>query len=395
MTAPRVRYDTATAELDPPLAVVDLDAFAANAAELCHRAGGRPIRVATKSVRCPELLRRTFGHPGFAGTLCYSLREALWLVKGEVTGDALVGYPTADRAALRDLAADEAARSAITLLIDDVAQLDLIEATLGRRHPRLRVCLELDGSWRPLPGMHVGVLRSPVRTARQARALAREVHARRFRLVGLMSYEAQVAGVGDAPPGQPLHRAALRLMRERSMRELAGRRAATVEALRQVADLEFVNGGGTGSLELTAADRAVTELTAGSGLLGPTLFDHYRAFRPRPAAVFALPVVRRPGRRVATVFAGGYVASGVPGEDRLPVPVLPGGLRLTWSEGAGEVQTPVSGRAAAALRVGDRVWFRHAKAGELAEHFPTYHLVEGDRIVDSVPTYRGAGQAFG
>lgn len=179
------------------------------------------------------------------------------------------------------------------------------------------------------------------------------------------------------------------------MVELAERRAATVAAVSALAPLAFVNGGGTGSLERTAAEPVVTELAAGSGLLGPGLFDGYRAFRPQPAGMFALPVVRRPGPGVATLFGGGYVASGPPGIDRLPTPWLPEGLQLDRLEGAGEVQTPVLGAAADGLRVGDRVWLRHAKAGELAERFAEVHLVEGERVVATAPTYRGEGRAFG
>jgi D-serine deaminase-like pyridoxal phosphate-dependent protein len=183
-------------------------------------------------------------------------------------------------------------------------------------------------------------------------------------------------------------------MQRASARELAARRAAVVDAVRTIAPLDFVNGGGTGSVHATAAEPAVTEVAAGSGLFGPTLFDAYRAFVPRPAAFFALPVVRRPTPQVATVLGGGYHASGPAGADRLPRPVLPAGLRLDRAEGAGEVQTPVLGPPAAGLRLGERVWFRHAKAGELCERFATLHLIAGDRVVDAVPTYRGEGRTF-
>jgi D-serine deaminase-like pyridoxal phosphate-dependent protein len=164
--------------------------------------------------------------------------------------------------------------------------------------------------------------------------------------------------------------------------------------VRSVAPLEFVNGGGTGSVERTTVEAAVTEVAAGSGLFGPTLFDAYAAFVPRPAALFALPVVRRPSARVATLLGGGYPASGAAGDDRLPRPVLPDGLRLARREGAGEVQTPVHGHAAAGLRIGDRVWLRHAKAGELCERFASLHLVAGDALAGEVPTYRGEGATF-
>jgi D-serine deaminase-like pyridoxal phosphate-dependent protein len=161
-----------------------------------------------------------------------------------------------------------------------------------------------------------------------------------------------------------------------------------------VAPVPIVNGGGTGSLHTTAREEAVTELAAGSGFYAPTLFDRYADFSLTPAAAFALPVVRKPAARIATLLGGGYLASGPAGADRLPEPWLPPGLRFDSLEGAGEVQTPVLGGAAAALKLGDSVYLRHAKAGELCERFDRLHLVESGRVVDEVPTYRGEGRCF-
>jgi D-serine deaminase-like pyridoxal phosphate-dependent protein len=400
----RVRLDAATKQLEAPLAVVDLDAFDHNADDLLRRAAGRPIRVASKSVRCRFLLERVLARAGFTGIMGYSLPEALWLAgewaNTDLAGtDILVAYPTVDHTALRALAADEHARRLITIMVDSVAHLDLVDAALGAGHPEIRVCLELDVSWRPLFGRdlaHVGTRRSPVFTPAQAAALAKVIRDRPgFRLVGLMGYEGQIAGLGDQPAGSPVLGAVLRWMQDRSSHELAGRRTEAVAAVAEYADLEFVNGGGTGSIETTGLDTSVTEVAAGSGLIGPTLFDNYRRFTPAPAVLFALPVVRRPRRRTATVFSGGYIASGPAGKDRSPTPYLPAGLSLIGTEGAGEVQTPVTGKAARDLRIGDRVWFRHTKAGELAERFTEYHVIEGDRLTTTVPTYRGEGRNFG
>jgi D-serine deaminase-like pyridoxal phosphate-dependent protein len=378
--------DRATADLDPPLAVLDLDAFEANAADLVRRAAGKPVRLATKSVRCRALVDRALA-AGLRGILAFTLREALWLA-GAGHEDVVVAYPTADRAALGMLRHEH---DRVTVMVDCREHLDLIPG-------RARVCLDVDAGWRPLGGrLRVGAKRSPVHTPEQAAALAREVVARRgLELDGLMMYEAQIAGVGDRPPGLlgAALGAGIRAMQEASARELAARRAAVAAAVRAVAPLRFVNGGGTGSVERTAAEPAVTEVAAGSGLFAPALFDAYRAFAPRPAAYFALPVVRRPSPRVATALGGGYPASGPAGRDRLPRPVLPAGLRLDRLEGAGEVQTPLLGPGAAGLRVGDRVWMRHAKAGELCERFDVLHLIRGDRLVETVPTYRGEGHCF-
>jgi D-serine deaminase-like pyridoxal phosphate-dependent protein len=330
---------------------------------------------------------------GYRGVLALTLAEALWLA-AEID-DVVVGYPTADRTALRRLAADELLAARVTLMVDSVEQLDLVGAEVGTAGPPLRVCLDLDASLRLLGGrVHLGPRRSPVHDPAAAAELAREIARRpRFRLVGLMSYEGQIAGVGD-DAGSLLTRVQVRGMQKASAAELRSRRAAAVAAVSAVAPLEFVNGGGTGSIELTVAEESITEVAAGSGLYCPTLFDHYRAFRLQPAAFFVLPVVRRPSPDFATVLGGGWVASGPVGKDRLPTPSWPAGLRLTTLEAAGEAQTPLRGPGARNLRIGDRVWFRHAKAGELCERVDELHLVEGDRLVGSVPTYRGEGHAF-
>jgi len=394
----RQRYDTATAHLEPPFAVVDLTAFRANAENMTRRAAGTPIRLASKSVRCRELIGRVLRMDGFRGILAFTLPEALWLAGCGASDDILVAYPTADRAALARLAGDPAAAAAITVMVDCAEHLDMIEkaaAGVGDPH-QVRVCIDIDAGYLALHGLlRAGARRSPVRTPAEAARLAEAVVARPgLRLAGLMAYEAQIAGVGDNPPGRPLYATVLRYVQRRSGAELASRRAAIVAAVRSVAPLEFVNGGGTGSIEKTAAEQAVTEIGAGSGLYQPRLFDSYRGFSGQPAALFALPVVRRPGPGVVTALGGGYLASGAADRSRLPSPYLPAGLRLDKEEGAGEVQTPLLGPAADRLRIGDRVWLRHAKAGELCERFGELHLIEGNAVVATVPTYRGEGMTF-
>ena len=397
--AARHRYDAATRHLEPPFAVVDLAALRANAAGMARRAGGKPIRLASKSVRCRALIEQVLRSDGFRGVLAFTLPEAIWLARCGTSADLVVAYPTADRAALAELAGDESLAAAITVIVDSPDHLDLIEkaAAAATARQQVRVCIDIDAGYTGLGGLlRAGARRSPVRTPGQAAELAREIASRPgLRLAGLLAYEAQIAGVGDRPPGQPLRAAAIRYMQRKSAAELAGRRAAIVAAVRAVAGLEFVNGGGTGSLAATAAEPAVTEIGAGSGLYHPLLFDSYRSFTGRPAALFALPVVRRPGPGVVTVFTGGYPASGPAGPSRLPRPVLPPGLRFDRNEGPGEGQTPLIGPAADGLRIGDRVWFRHAKAGELCERFTELHLIDGGQLVATVPTYRGEGQAFG
>jgi len=395
LSTDRARYDRATAHLDAPLAIVDLEAFDANAADLVRRAAGKPIRVASKSVRCRALLERVLQQDGFRGIMSFTLAESIWLARAGFD-DILLAYPSADRAGYAELAADPKLAGAISVLLDDPTQLDLVDAARGDGAEEIRVCLELDTALHLFGGrVRVGARRSPLRTPEALVSFAELVQQRPgFRVVGLMAYEGHIAGVGDHIAGRPLRSRMIQVMQGRARAELAQRRSETVRELRRVVDLEFVNGGGTGSVESTVAEDAVTEVAAGSGLYVPRLFDNYRSFHGRPAALFAQPVVRRPGVGVVTVLGGGYPASGAAGPDRSPVPYLPPGLRYDPQEGAGEVQTPLLGAAADDLLIGDRVWFRHAKAGELCERFAALQLIEGDRVVQTVPTYRGEGRTF-
>ena len=394
--ADRARYDRATAHLDAPVAIVDLEAFDANAEDLLRRAAGKPVRVASKSVRCRALLERVLARDGFAGIMSFTLAESLWLARSGFE-DVLLAYPSADRKAYAELAADPKLAGAVTVMVDDPAQLKLIDDSRDGGREEVRVCLELDTALKMFGGrVRVGARRSPLHSPAQVAEMARTV-ARRpgFRLVGIMAYEGHIAGVGDSLQGRPLRSRAIRLMQATARKELAQRRADVVRAVRAVVpDLEFVNGGGTGSVQHTAAEESVTEIAAGSGLYQPRLFDNYTSFSGRPAALFAQPVVRRPGVGVVTVLGGGYPASGAAGPDRSPVPYLPEGLRYDAQEGAGEVQTPLLGSPADDLLIGDKVWFRHAKAGELCERFDVLRLVEGDVVTATVPTYRGEGHTF-
>lgn len=380
--------------LPTPVFVVDLDAFDANADDLVRRAHGKPVRVASKSLRVPALIERALAHPGMAGVLGYTLREALFLHGQGISDDIVVAYPTVDRGALADLLASPEAAAAITLMVDSVEHLDVVDSVRFGTDVEVRIAVDVDAGLQ-IGGRHVGPKRSPLLDTAGVLALAREIDRRPgFRLVGAMTYEGQVAGLQDTVPTARARSAVLRRVKALSVTQLGVRRRQVADALATVADLEFWNGGGSGSVESTASDPVVTEIAAGSGLLVPTLFDHYRSFDPRPASYFGLPVTRKPTPDMATVHGGGLIASGPIGPDRLPTPWAPSGLHLTGLEGAGEVQTPLTGPAAARLQVGDLVWFRHGKSGEVFEHATTVHLLAGDAFESSVPSYRGCGQQF-
>lgn len=376
-----------------PLAFVDLELLLWNAANLVERAGGRPIRLASKSIRCREVLRRVMATSEiFKGVLCFSAEEAAHLA-GDGFNDLVVAYPTVDARGIAAVCRRIAEGAQICLMIDEAGHLPPIAAAALEHGVEVPVAIDLDMSTR-FPGLHFGVRRSPVWDVAGALALA-EIVARtpRVRLDGVMGYEAQIAGLRDRTPGQTIKSAAVRALKKRSDRELRARRAAIVAALREAGHtLRFVNGGGTGSVESTRDDASVTELAAGSGLYGPVLFDGYDAFQPLPAAGFALPVVRRPTGGIYTCYAGGWIASGSAGPDRLPRPYLPADARLLPTEGAGEVQTPVT--CDTVLSLGDPVLFRHAKAGELCEHVRELVLLAADGTCERVPTYRGDGFCF-
>ena len=392
------RLNTAVAALAPapptPIMVVDLDAFDANADDLVRRAAGKPIRVASKSVRVPPLLRRVLAHEGYHGILSFTLREALWLYEQSVSDDLVVAYPTVDREAITQLVRSPAAASAITLMVDDVAHLDLVDSVRSSRAVQVRVAVDIDAGLR-VGGQHVGPKRSPLYDTADVVELVRAVADRPgFHLAGVMTYEGQIAGVPDTVPTQKARSLIVRRLKTASVTQLEVRRQEIAEALADVAKLEFWNAGGSGSVDTTTLDPVVTEIAAGSGLLVPGLFDHYEAFEPRPAAFFGLRVARRPSDQMVTVHGGGFVASGPAGKDRLPIPWAPSGLHLSGLEGAGEVQTPLTGPGVPRMRIGDLVWFRHAKSGELFEHGNTVHLLAGEDLVGEVPTYRGLGLAF-
>jgi D-serine deaminase-like pyridoxal phosphate-dependent protein len=376
-----------------PCAVVDAAALDRNIAHVADlvRARGKRLRVATKSVRSPALIERISRGSGdaFVGLMTYSAAEtAWWAARG--ARDLFLAYPTVQPRDLDHLV-DCARRGATAAVVVDCEEHVAILAQRARAGAvTLPVALDIDMSYRPV-SLHIGVRRSPLRRVEQIVELATLIaDTKGLRFHGLMGYEAQIAGLGDRGVGW--RGPALRLIKRRSGADVARLRAAVVDRLRSRGLIPAVfNGGGSGSLPTSLAEDALTEVTAGSAYLCGHLFDHYSSVVFEPAAYFALQVVRRPAPDIVTCHGGGWIASGAPGGDRLPIPVLPPGLSLLSLEGAGEVQTPVRLGSATSLGLGAPVFFRHAKAGELAEHVSEFLVVGDGRIVERAPTYRGLG----
>ena len=394
------RYGAVLAAEHLPCAVIDLDAFEANIDTLVApaSAANKTLRPATKSIRCLDLLRRIRKRGGgtVSGVMAFAVREAAWLASHGFD-DIFVAYPSVQATDARTLAEVNGTGAVVALMVDDEEQLPLLEQAAREVGTPIPVLVEVDMSWRPLGGaLHVGVRRSPLHRASDVLALVERIHGSdHLRFRGIMGYEAQIAGLQDANPFAPLMNGPKRLIKSLSRRPVLELRAAIAQGLsHRSIPCPVYNGGGTGSIHWSPGDPTLTEVTAGSGFLDSHLFDYFVGVALRPAAFFAVQAVRRPAPDIVTVHGGGWIASGEAGSDKLPVPWLPAGLQLLDLEGMGEVQTPLRVPAGTRIALGDPVLFRHAKAGELAEHVSHYLLVRGDTVIDRVPTYRGAGHCF-
>jgi len=384
-----------------PLAFVDLDAFDANIAYISRLVKdiGKTIRLGTKSLRCEALMRRIFerGGASFQGFLTYTAEETAFLAeKGH--NDFILAYPTVQPGDMALLVRLVQSGVRVACMVDCLEHLQALSQEGERAGVMLSACLEIDMAYRPLGlPLHLGLRRSPLRSPQDALKLARQaLQLPGVRIDALMGYEGHIAGVSDAVPGAALKNVLMQALKAASVRELTRRRGEVVQALHQEGlALRIVNGGGSGSLVTTLQDPCVTEATVGSGFYAPALFHHFVQVVYQPSAYFALQVVRCPAPGMIACQGGGYVASGPIEKDKAPLPVLPPGLHYLPLEGAGEVSTPlILPKNCPDLRLGDPIFFQHAKAGELCERFDELILIQNGNIVGSAPTYRGEGFNF-
>ncbi|MBU2629441.1 MAG: alanine racemase, partial [Proteobacteria bacterium] len=384
-----------------PLAFVDLDRFDENIAYVAatQKKTGKTIRVASKSIRCLDLIKRIFekGGDAYCGILAFTMEEAGFLLDNGFD-DIIVAYPSIQPGDIELFVEKIKQGAALGLVADCIDQLTALSRAGEKAGVVLKVCLDIDMSYRPLGrAAHIGVRRSPVHSLEQAISLAKAAqNLPGVRINSVMGYEAQIASVNDDYPGQSIKNAVLRFVKNRSVKELTHRRGKIVAALKSAGlDLDIVNGGGSGSLISTGMDKSVTEVTAGSAFFAPGLFRYFNDVKFKPAAFFGLQVTRLPDKGIITCQGGGYVASGEVNTGRLPWPVMPSGLTYLSMEGAGEVQTPLLlPETAPEMSLCDPVFFQHAKAGELCERFNRLYLVQNQTVIKSVLTYRGDGYAF-
>jgi len=398
-------YDTlreVTKNLSPPFMVVDLDTFDANARDLAGkaRAHGKKLRLASKSIRVPALIKRLFeiDPETFQGIMCFSAAEARFL-SDEGLDDFLVAYPSIVKQETENAIAVAKSGKTITLMVDSAYQVDAIDSQVRAASPELKLelCIDADMSLRRLGGLvHLGVQRSPIRSVQDFQALAEHIQTRdNVKLTGVMGYESQVAGLPDQNPFAPMQnfiKARVRRLSVKNCRRIRGEIADYLKA--NAIQIRFFNGGGTGSMAWTPTEPWLTEVTAGSGFLQPHLFDYYSEGHAKPAYCFALPISRFSAPDYLTVKSGGFIASGESSQDKAPIVHLPKGLETISAEGFGEVQTPLKNKSNVSTGPLGPIFFRPSKAGEIAERFNSYYLIEGGKVVEEVPTYRGMGRVF-
>lgn len=378
-----------------PLAFVDLNLLDENISQISKRSGKFPIRIASKSIRCRYILDYIFKTGNqFQGIMSFSGTEAVFLSK-QGFNDILIAYPVVNPEIIKEICVELKKGSYINLMVDKLDHVSLINE-IGRAHQvKIPICVDIDMSV-DFPGLHFGVWRSSIRKPMNLKTLLEEIKGLEYvSLEGVMGYEAQIAGVVDKVKGKMLMNSVVRSLKKFSINKIASKRKKAVDMIKAMGfDLKIVNGGGTGSLESTIREDVITEVTVGSGFFNSHLFDNYTKFRHLPAAGFACAINRHPGKNIYTVSGGGYVASGSAEPLKLPLPFMPEGAKLLKNEGAGEVRTPIVYNGTENLKIGDPVFFRHSKAGELCERFNSLNLIRDNKIEKIVPTYRGEGQCF-
>lgn len=382
-------------KLSMPCAFLDWDAFVQNVDTIATKSNGKKIRIATKSIRSVQVLKYILERNDcYEGLMCYNPHEADFLAENGFD-NLLIGYPTVDVIGLNKIAQQIKKGKKVICMVDETEQISIIEKIAVKNEIVIPLCIDVDMSTSYL-GFHFGVRRSPIKESRDLVPLLTHIlQSLNVRLEGIMGYEAQIAGVGDDAKNRFMKNKIIQFLKKKSLGEIAKKRREIVKYIEKDGyHLEFVNGGGTGSLHSTTKEKVVTEVTVGSGFYAPTLFDEYRSFQYQPAIGFALPIIRKPADKIFTCTSGGFIASGAVGKEKLPTPYSPDHCTLLPLEGAGEVQTPVYYSGHEDLKIGDAILFRPSKSGEIAERFSHLYVVSKNKIIDRFTTYRGDRGCF-
>lgn len=379
-----------------PSAWLDLDALDANIHRVNAMTQGVNLRIATKSVRSIDVLKYIQSNsPHFLGLMSFSAAESVYLLE-QGFENILCAYPSLDSTSIVKTLPYVKQGAVMVWMVDNIEQWQVLEQ-IGRQHNCvLDVCLDINMSM-SLPKIYFGTKRSKLITLSDVKKLLKRSKSfTHSRVTAMMGYEAQIAGLPESLPDKPLLAPAIRSLKSLSKRQVSSRRGKIARWLNNNGyPLSIVNGGGSGSMAFTCAQPEVTEITVGSAYYYPALFSYMDSMQDfTPAAGFVLPVTRQPESKVITCHSGGFIASGAMGSDKAPLIVYPPNLTILKDEGFGEVQTPLQASGKLSVGIGDHVWLRHAKAGELCEHFNEIITYRNQHPCGTMQTYRGAGQCF-
>ena len=387
-------YNTAFPQIERPFAWLDLDALDQNIQYVNEACGHKQVRIATKSVRSVEVLQYVQKNLKYcSGFMTFTAEETLYLLE-QGLDHLLLGYPIYEQQPLNHIAHYIAMGKDVTFMVDAPEQIALLQKVAHYTNVTFQVCIDINVST-DYKLLYFGTKRSPIDTEQAVTKLLQYIaHCKNIRVVGCMAYDAQIAGVtdkGDALLG--VKSAFIAQLKKDALPKITKQRQQIVTHVKHYHELQFINAGGTGSMALLKDARDITEITVGSAFFAPALFSQYKTLALQPAVGFALRVTRKFADGIVVCHGGGYIASGAIGKDRLPQFLEPDVYQFTALEGAGEVQTPiiVKGRK---HDIGDTIYLRHAKAGELCERFNHLHATRNGNYIGAITTYRGDGQCF-
>ncbi|MEG0259991.1 MAG: amino acid deaminase/aldolase [Lysinibacillus sp.] len=387
------RFDRIFENIERPFAWLDMDALDQNIHTVKQACGDKKIRIATKSIRSVEILRyieqKLLQTVGF---MTFTAAETLFLLEQDFD-ELLIGYPTMEKTAVRHILQYVKNGRQVTFMVDKVEHIAFLAQLAEEMDVVVSVCIDVNMS-NNFKVIYFGTKRSSLNSLAALTPILRFLVQQKYvQVIGAMGYEAQIAGVGNKPANHLKGKVIEQLQKRAAQQVTQFRRLAIAHIKAYFPDIRFVNGGGTGSMQYTAEQREVTEVTVGSAFYAPALFDLFSHLQLEKATGFALRVTRQPEENIVVCHGGGYIASGATGADRHPVFYEPQYFQFLNLEGAGEVQTPIRVKDKV-IGVGDTLYLRHAKAGELCERFQVLHAIRGEQYAGPYVTYRGDGQCF-
>jgi D-serine deaminase-like pyridoxal phosphate-dependent protein len=380
-----------------PSAILDKDLLDKNIKEILKKVKGVKIRIASKSIRSTPVLKEIIksSPESFSGIMAFTITEALFLIDNGFS-NILIGYPSIHASSIEEVCKRISKEHQITFMVDLPEHIQLLDSIAKKYNVVLPICIDIDMST-SFPGIYFGVYRSSIKKEKQLIDLLKASSSlNNINIVGVMGYEAQIAGVGDNVKGRFLKNKLIQILKNKSIKKIASKREEFIKTVEASINkkLTIVNAGGTGSINSSIKESLINEITVGSGFFSPALFDNYGEFKYKPALFYGVEVSRNPLKNIYVASGGGYIASGTTGVNKQPKPFLPNDIELIKNEGMGEVQTPFKYNGKENLKLGNPVFFRHAKAGELCERFNELVVVSDNKIIDRYKTYRGEGKCF-